>query len=330
MHENPNNRPPALADLGEREIIRRLISEHPLRGYIPPGDDSGAVEINGKLILLTTDTKADETHFPPGLTGFDKGWTIAAANLSDIAAMGGTPIAFLIAYGLPRDTLYEVLQDIQSGVQACLSEYSTPLIGADTKENKTLTLTGTAIGAVEKTNVLLRRGSRPGDAVCVSGPLGGAALGLRSLQRGLGILLAEGKLRRPTPRIAEGIVLSASGVCTSCMDISDGLSSSLYELMRASGNGFAIDPGRVPLHESLEEIYPDKEERVRVALHSGDEYELLFTVRADSVESLRPKFDEEAEHELTVIGEVTSEPKVVLQRTGGDEDLPDGGFEHFR
>jgi len=330
MSENASGRPLTLADLGEREIIRRLISEHPPRGYIPPGDDSGAIEIDDRLILLTTDTKADATHFPQGLTGFDKGWTIAAANLSDIAAMGGTPIAFLIAYGLPRDTPYEVLRDIQSGVQACLSEYSTPLIGADTKENSSLTLTGTAVGTIGKTKVLLRSGSKPGDVVCVSGPLGGAALGLRSIQRGLGIILAEGKLRRPMPRIAEGNVLSASGVCTSCMDISDGLSSSLYELMRASGNGFVIDPEKVPLHESLEDVYADDGERLQVALHSGDEYELLFTVRTESVEDLRPKFDEEAEHELTVIGEVTSESTVTLRRAAGSEVIPDGGFEHFR
>jgi len=330
MDENKDIDTPTLADLGEREIIRRLIAEHQPSGYIPPGDDCGAIEIDGRLILLSTDTKVDDTHFPQGFTGFDKGWTIAAANLSDVAAMGGEPVAFLIAYGLPRGTPYSVLQDIQSGIHACLSEHSTPLIGADTKENRVITLTGTVVGIVGKSEVLLRSGSRPGDLVCVSGPLGGASLGLRSMQRGLGIILAEGHLRRPSPRISEGRVLAKSGVCTSCIDISDGLSSSLYELMRASGNGFEVDASSVPLHESLWEMYDEREGPLQTALHSGDEYELLFTVSQDSVEELKKKFDEEAEHELFIIGRVTSNKEVILRRDSGTEVLPDGGFEHFR
>lgn len=330
MVENENADNLTLADLGEREIIRRLIAEHQQSGYIPPGDDCGAIEVGGRLVLLSTDTKVDDTHFPRGFTGFDKGWTIAAANLSDVAAMGGEPVAFLIAYGLPRATPFSVLQDIQSGIHACLSEYSTPLISADTKENRVITLTGTVIGIVDKSEVLLRSRSHPGDLVCISGPLGGASLGLRSMERGLGIILAEGRLRRPAPRIPEGRVLAKSGSCTSCIDISDGLSSSLYELMRASGNGFEIDASRIPLHESLWEIYEEREEPLQVALHSGDEYELLFTVNPDSVEELKKKFDEEAEHELTVIGRVTADKEVVLHRDSWNEVLPDGGFEHFR
>ncbi len=330
MAENENTDNPTLEDLGEREIIRRLIAEHQQSGYIPPGDDCGAIEVGGRLVLLSTDTKVDDTHFPQGFTGFDKGWTIAAANLSDIAAMGGEPLAFLIAYGLPRETQFSVLQDIQSGIYACLSENSTPLIGADTKENRVITLTGTVVGIVEKSEVLLRSGSRPGDVICVSGPLGGASLGLRSMQRGLGIFLAEGRLRRPIPRISEGRALAKSGVCTSCIDISDGLSSSLYELMRASGNGFEIDASSIPFHESLWEVHDEREEPLQVALHSGDEYELLFTIRSNSVEDLRKKFNEEANHELYVIGRVTPVKEIILRRDSRSEVLPDGGFEHFR
>jgi thiamine-monophosphate kinase len=330
MDENNNIDTTTLADLGEREVIRRLIAEHQPSGYFPLGDDCGAIEIDGRLVLLSTDTKVDDTHFPQGFTGFDKGWTIAAANLSDIAAMGGEPVAFLIAYGLPRETQFSVLQDIQSGIQACLSEYSTPLVGADTKENGVITLTGTVVGIVDKSEVLLRRGSKPGDLVCVSGPLGGASLGLRSMQRGLGIILAEGRLRRPSPRIAEGRMLAKSGACTSCIDISDGLSSSLYELMRASGNGFEIDASSVPMHESLMGMNDENEESLQIALHSGDEYELLFTINPDSVEELRKKFDEEAEHGLYVIGRVTPYKEVILRRDSGNDVLPAGGFEHFR
>jgi thiamine-monophosphate kinase len=320
---------PTLSDLGEREIVRRLIAEFPSSSFIPPGDDCGAIEIDERLILLTTDTKSDETHFPQGFTGYDKGWSIAAANLSDIAAMGGIPVGFLIAYGLPRDTQFSVLRGIQAGIEACLTEYSTQLVGADTKENLSLTLTGTAVGIIEKREVLLRKNSRPGDVLCVSGPLGAATLGLRSLKEGLDIKAAEEKLKKPLPRIAEGRILAKSGMVTSCMDISDGLSSSLYEMMRASANGFEINSSSVPVHETLSDVEMSEEERLAVALNSGDEYELLFTVRPDSVNELHRLFKNEAGREFIEIGYVTGRREVVLRKGSAKEQIEDFGFEHF-
>ena len=331
MEEQEDVGSPSLRDLGEREIVRRLIAEYPQSSFIGPGDDCGAIELDERLLLLSTDTKVDDTHFPSAFTPFDKGWTITAANLSDVAAMGGIPVGFLIAFGLPRDTPFFVLKDIEGGIDACLRENSTPLVGADTKENKVLTLTGTIVGIVDKREVLLRRGSRPGDIVCVSGPLGGAALGLDSMKGGLNIALAEARLRRPTPRIKEGRLLAKSGHATSCIDISDGLSSSLYELMRASGNGFEIDAAHVPLHESLVDVEITDRERLDIALHSGDEYELLFTLMPDGVEALSSMFDEEATHDLSVIGRVVEGKEINLIHPNGEgEHLLDLGYEHFR
>jgi len=330
MSGDERDNPPKLSDLGEREIVRRLIAEFPSSSYIPPGDDCGAIEIDERLILLSTDTKADPTHFPQSFTGYDKGWSIAAANLSDIAAMGGIPMGFLIAYGLPRDTPFSILRGIQSGIEACLTKYSTQLVGADTKENSVLTLTGTAVGIVEKREVLLRKGSRPGDVLCVSGPLGGATLGLRSMKERLGISSAEDKLRKPIPRIAEGRTLAKSGMVTSCMDISDGLSSSLYELKRASGNGFEVVSSSIPVHESLIEAELDAEERIAVALNSGDEYELLFTVRQDSIANLRGLYKSGTGRELCEIGHVIGEKRILLREESGREEIMDFGYEHFR
>lgn len=304
--------------------------EFPSTSYIPPGDDAGAIEIDERLLLLTTDTKSDDTHFPPGFTGYDKGWSIAVANLSDIAAMGGLPVGFLIAYGLPRDTPFSVLRGIQAGIEACLIENSTQLVGADTKENRVLTLTGTAVGLVEKREVLLRKGSRIGDVLCVTGPLGGATLGLRSLREGLGMTQAEEKLRKPIPRIAEGRILAKSGAATSCMDISDGLSSSLYEMMRASGNGFEVAASSVPMHSSLIEAEIRDDEKMGVALNSGDEYELLFTLRPESVESVHALFKKGVRRDFFEIGRVTGKRDIILLRESKKERIEDLGYEHFR
>lgn len=319
-----------LSELGEREIVRRLISEFPSRGYISLGDDCGAIEFEDRLLLLTTDTKVSETHFPEQFTAFDKGWSIAAANLSDIAAMGGIPIAFLVAYGLPSDMLFTELRHIQAGLDACLSKYSTPLVGADTKEHQILTITGTAIGTVDKREILLRKGSKPGEAVCITGSLGGAALGLRSMKEGLGIRSAEDRLRRPEPRIAEGRILAKSGAVTSCIDISDGLSSELYELMRQNRYGFEIDVEKIPLHESLNEIECSEDEKANIALHSGDEYELLFTARQEGIDDLRVYYESQLGKGFTVIGKVIEKREVIKTIRGRTEMLLDRGYEHFR
>jgi len=323
-------KPLLLSDIGEREVIRKLISEYPSKSYIGPGDDCGAVEIGDRLLLFTTDIKTGSTHFPNGLTDFDKGWSVAAANLSDIAAMGGMPVGFLVAYGLPQDTPFSVLHDIQAGVNACLSEHSTLFIGADTKENKCLTITGTSFGFVDKREVLMRKGSKSGDIVCITGTLGGAMLGLKSLRENIGIKAAEERFRRPTPKIGEGRILARSGSVTSCIDISDGLSSSLYELMRASGIGFEIDASKVPIHESLFELDMSDKERLEIALHSGEEYELLFTVSPDGIESLREIFKFELKGELQVAGRTIEERKILIKNASGKTILKDRGYEHFK
>ena len=150
------------------------------------------------------------------------------------------------------------------------------------------------------------------------------------MKEGLAILPAEEKFRKPIPRIAEGRMLAKSGAVTSCMDISDGLSSSLYELMRASGNGFEVESSAIPLHESLKEIDVDETERVNVSLNSGDEYELLFTVQQDSIMSLREIYRKEISRGFFEIGHVTSSRKIVLSKGQRKEDLRDLGYEHFR
>lgn len=330
MMKNNGDKPPLLSDFGERKIIENLISAFPSKSIIPPGDDCGAVEFDDRLLLLSIDAKSEASHFPDGFTGFDMGWSIVAANLSDIAAMGGAPIGFLMAYGLPRDTPFSALRNIQEGISLCLSEYSVPLIGADTKENECITLTGASVGIVEKDKVLLRGSSVPGDLVCVTGSLGGSQLGLRSLRDNLGIISAEERFKKPYPRIKEGTLLSQSGFAISCIDISDGLSSSLYEFMKASGNGFEIDPGRIPLHESLSNYGRGVEERQNIALHSGDEYELLFTVSPDGINSLKALFSRDPGAGFEMIGIVTEKKEITIKTESGFEILPDSGYEHFK
>ena len=329
MPENRRAESPQLAGLGERKIVEMMISKIRSSAAVPLGDDCGGVEIDGRLLLLSTDTKTADAHFPSQFTFRDMGWVLAAANLSDIAAMGGRPVAFLVAYGLPVETALDDLEKIQDGILACLERYDTPLLGADTKENRCLTLTGTAVGIIDKERVLLRSGSSPGDLLCVTGRLGGAALGLKSMTEGSGLETAEERLRRPEPRIDEGMLLASSGKVTSCIDISDGLSSSLYELMRSSHSGFEVDASNVPLHASLRESGMEEQEMIQMALHSGDEYELLFTVGEEHIDSLRKSFQTKNLIDFEIIGRVIDKEKIVLRNEGVGTELEDLGYRHF-
>lgn len=329
MSKDRSAESPQLAELGERKIVEMLMAKTSSSAAVPLGDDCGAVEIEGRLLLLSTDTKTVETHFPPQFTFKDMGWSMAAANLSDIAAMGGKPVAFLVAYGLPDDFIFDSLKQIQEGILACLDRYDTPLVGADTKENRNLTLTGSVAGLVDKDKALLRSGSSPGDLLCVTGKLGGATLGLKSMAEGLHLEMAEERFRRPEPRIREGMAMASSKKVTSCIDISDGLSSSLYELMRSCHNGFEVGASKVPLHASLRESGMDEQGALQMALHSGDEYELLFTTGEKAVDSLKKSFQIEGLVDFEIIGRVIEEEKIVLRHEGVERELEDLGYRHF-
>jgi len=330
MSEEEEDMDRPLSTLGEREIIERLISKYDRQSTIGLGDDCGAIEIDNRLLLISTDSKSSESHFPSGFTSYDMGWNVAAANLSDIAAMGGSPIGFAVAYVAPKTMVFRELSGIQDGILSCLSEYNVPFLAADTKEGESLVITGTALGMVDKNQVLTRKGSRSNDIVCISGYLGGALLGLRSLIQNLGLENAEQKMRRPKARIDVGKLLAGSNGVTSCIDISDGLSSSLYELMRASGNGFEVDASKIPIHDSLHSIDMPNEERIEIALHSGDEYELLFTVAPEMLKALRKNIEKRTGSDVFPIGHVTDEKEIILCCSSGKKPLEDHGYEHFK
>lgn len=318
-----------LGTLGEREAIRVIHGIVKSEADIGIGDDCAAIDIGDRYLLVTTDMMAAKTHVPKGMSPYDIGWTIVAVNLSDIAAMGGNPWGVVTAIGITRGHPVDYLEQIVDGMNDCAQRFGTSIVGGDTKEHESLTLCGTAIGQVPKNEILLRNGAKSGELVVVSGELGMAGAGYFSMKRNLGLSEAEGVLKRPWPRLKEARVLASSGIVTSCMDISDGLSSSIYELSRNSGLTYEIDYARIPKAKEVEMAFRDLERQKSLVLNFGDDFELLFTVKRGAEEELR-RLSAEADCPFAVIGKVTSGEENILIDNSKREKLENLGYEHFR
>jgi thiamine-monophosphate kinase len=270
-----------------------------------------------------------KAHIPKGMGPYDIGWSIIAVNLSDIAAMGGTPLGLVTAIGITRGHPIEFIEQMVDGMNDCARRFNTSIVGGDTKEHDDLVLCGTALGVVSKKGILLRKGAKPGDLIGVTGSLGRAGAGYFSLKKALNLKEAEDSLKRPWPRVKEGMAMSASGFVTSCMDISDGLSTSIFEMSRNSGLTYEIDYAKVPKAKEVDLAFHDLERQKDLVLNFGDDYELLFTIKREAENDLA-KLSEECGCPMTVIGKVTSGEENILIDSGTREKLENLGYEHFR
>lgn len=321
-----------LKDLGERKAIdsiRKILQgEH--RDIGKRQDDCAVMDIGEEYLLLTTDMISRATHIPDAATPWQIGWHAAAVNLSDIAAMGGEPVGLAVSLGLPRDYNEEMLLAIMEGIDVCAQTFGTSVVGGDTKEAGDITISGCALGRVPKTNVLFRRGARVGDVIAVTGELGMAAAAFHVLQADPGDESAVKDLLEIFPRTREGRVLGKTHAVTSCMDISDGLSSSIHQMSQLNGTGYTVDFNKLPIAEearvSSKNLNMDLEE---FALYFGGDYELLFTVKEGEWDKVNEVLKDTGTT-ATQIGEVTEEKKNIVIRDGVAKELENRGFEHFR
>ena len=318
-----------LEELGERgavELLKRIYD----RGYPPGhgiGDDCAVVDWGDQYLLVTTDVINQRAHIPPSATPYQIGWFAVAMNLSDVAAMGGYPLGFVAALSLPRTLDVNWLKELARGMDEGTKEYGIAVLGGDTKEADAITLAGTAFGRVRKDRVLLRGGAHAGDAVVVTGELGRSGWAARELRAGTNIPHATELLMRQHARIEEGKLFSDSGVVTSCMDISDGLGTTLAQMGAASKVAFEVDWGRLPVHREVRGL--PLEEAQQTALYWGGDYELVGTVLPEGLDDLVRTFHEKR-HPLSVCGRVNAAGPNILVVDGKKEALYPHGWEHFR
>lgn len=312
----------SFGDLGERQTVK-MIRELLQKEDSPDGmdDDAALIPIGNEILVISTDNVTFERHRPEGMSPERFGWMSAAVNFSDIASMGARPVGFLSALSVPEDMDVTEIAEIMSGIDQCAEFCGTHVIGGDTKPGHG-SVSGTAIGVMEGRTPMRRNGARIGDVIAVTGPLGGPAAGYHSMKESLGLEDAEFCLTTPIPRVNEGIALSASGIVSSCIDLSDGLSTALNTLCESSKKGCIIEWDLLPKHEDTVTVG----EMLDIPLESlvmdfGGEYELLFTFDRNDTDALN-----ELDIQFHIIGIITDGNDVVLRRDEKYRKVTDGTY----
>lgn len=292
----------------------------------------------GSEIVVTTDFSLEGRHFLRSIHQPESaGHRTLARGLSDLAAMGATPLAAFLSLALPGELLTRPegrrwLKGFFDGLRSLGRRYNVPLAGGDTSQSPGEVLADIVlIGATPKGKALRRSGAKPGDVLYVSGHLGGAAAELAEiLARKKSVKAGSAKNRPhlyPEPRLATGRALLARNLATACIDISDGLSTDLAHLCRASGVHAEIEQSALPLHPLARRL--DPEAALHAALHGGEDYELLFSAPA---KARIPK--SMAGVPITRIGQVTrkraGQPLMTLVKPDKTRaPLQPSGWEHF-
>lgn len=300
--------------MSERDLIARIRELFPRAG-----DDAAVIGTQ----LITNDVLVENVDFtrdtPPRLVARKS----LVVNLSDIAAMGGRPRYAIVAIGSPDEVLATTLIE---ELALAAREDDVEIVGGDLSRSERVFVSITMIG--EAAQPILRSGARPGDRVYLSRPIGGSAAGLALLQRGTEAadyaereFIESAKRRHLEPEAEVALGMKLVGIATSCIDVSDGLSTDLHHLCDASNAGAAIEIERIPVFPDLPRYGPRLGINVREAvMHGGEEYALLFTSTLRESElsgrTGRPVY---------AIGRITKERGV---RING-ELLEPGGFDHF-
>ena len=326
-----------LSRLGEFGLIERIRRKQPVgRGVrLGIGDDAAWVENPSGSSLVTADLLIEGVHFDLKWTSlFDLGFKSLAVNLSDIAAMGGTPAYAILALGIPANLDSRDVEEFYRGVNALARPSGVSVVGGDTNTAKSLIISVCVI-AHPPGRPLRRSGASIGHDIYVTGTLGDSALGLELLHRGGAVLKkrAAAKLlarhRRPVPRLATGALLARERLATAMIDVSDGLMQDLGHLCRASGTGAVIYNKRLPLSAGYRALAG--KDGTRHALAGGEDYELLFCARRSNRARIQ-KLSERARVPISRIGTCVARHGVIVLDEMGKaiSSSAPGGHDHFK
>ncbi|OQX82856.1 thiamine-phosphate kinase [candidate division KSB1 bacterium 4484_87] len=304
------------------------------------GDDTAVIDISGgKVQLLTCDIQIEGQHFQRDfLSPYQLGRRAMAVNLSDIAAMGGTPTFALVSLGVPPDFPVSDFEDLFRGFRDQLNEFGATVIGGNlARSDSGLIIDITMLGESKRDIFLTRSGASPGDRIFVSNFLGMAGAGVAIL-RHFGDKFPQkyekfvNAYRQPSPRIHLGQRLAESGLVTAMMDISDGLAGDLNHICEQSHCGAVVLQEKLPFDPDLAELKNiTKKTSEEMALFGGEDYELLLTVNRDADIEKLGLIAKETGVRMHEIGYLTTEEKgLVLQNSAGNtRPLAAKGWDHF-
>ena len=350
--------------MNEFDFIRRLREQTRSRQQssrlsVGIGDDAAVIrQYSDRDFVLTTDLLVEGIDFHPQTTPPQLlGHKALAVSMSDIAAMGARPRWALASVGFANDVWDSNFKDdFFAGYLGLADRYGVTLAGGDVSASQQIVIDSILVGEVTTGRAVLRSTAQPGDQIFVTGSLGGAAAGLKLIELGARVearaaARADGESARrqtadrrtthdddaihalllrqlsPQPRVGWGIVLGEEHLATSMIDISDGLSSDLHHLCAESNVGATIDAASLPLDEHVVQLCGRRAlDPLALALHGGEDFELLFTVAPENVTRL-PKFVDGIP--ISHIGEVTSQTAIRIREKTREWDLQPQGFRHF-
>lgn len=329
-----------IKEIGEQGLLKIL------QRFCPPdivGDDGAVLPTAaGKFLVVTTDVLIDKVHFSETTTSpSDVGWRAAAANLSDLAAMGASPLGITVGLGLPGDTAVNWVENLYQGMTQCLQEYNTPIVGGDIVRSPVTTVAITAFGQVSEQLTIRRNKAKIGDAIVVTGCHGASRGGLElllnpDLKTSLGAYDREALIKahqRPKPRldvlpILWEIVDSSKVVDICGMDSSDGLADAILQVCQCSQVGAVVEASQITFHKAFEN-WLTPELTLQYALYGGEDFELLMCLPQQAATELVQKLGNGA----AVIGIITDSEQVLLHDK--HEKIPNQvlnlsrGFQHF-
>lgn len=313
--------------MSEFDLIRQLTADLPAARTdvaVGPGDDGAVLRPPpGAELVVTVDTLVAGRHFPEDTRAADIGWKSLAVSLSDLSAMGADYRWAVVALTVPEhDPVW--LRGFAGGLGELLHDSGTALVGGDLTRGP-LSVTVTAMGTVPAGGALRRAGARAGDAVCVTGTLGDAALGLARWRGGESPVDAReahlhGRLTRPRPRPGAAL----RGFADAAVDVSDGLAADLGHLLTASGVGARIELDRLPRSSAFAALCPPAR-RAACQLAGGDDYELCVALPPEKVADAAGVLG----CGLTRIGAIEAEPGLRVVDAGGSPVTVPDGYDHF-
>jgi len=340
------SKPNKISDLGEKLLIKRLLSksQNPRVKSLfldelsieSLSDDAALLDFGENYLVACSDMLMQSTHFPDEMTHYQMGQKIVTVNVSDLAAMGAEAIGIIVSMGLPRNMLIDEFDDLVEGILINCTKYGMSLIGGDTNESSDLTLSGTCLGIVKKENVLMKSGARKGDIIALTGSLGLAAAGFELLlnpknNEDLDNQIKELVLKHalePEAKLRQGISLAKSGSVTSATDITDGLFSELGEIIDANDNdvGMTLNQEAIPIPPEVFSVANIIGiDPFEMALTYGEDFELILTINPSLFDDLK------SQTTLYKIGFVDSSGTIkMIDKSGNTNIIPPRGYEHLK
>jgi thiamine-monophosphate kinase len=326
-----------LSELGEFGLITRLTEKIQIKNnstLTGVGDDAAVLSFPDKKIVVTTDLLTEGIHFNLMYVPLKHlGYKAVVVNLSDVFAMNAIPRQITVSIAISSKFSLEAVEELYLGIHLACEKYGVDLIGGDTTSSLTgLTISITAIGEANEDELVYRSGAKPGDLVCVTGDLGGAYMGLQLLERENEVFkvnpnqqpqfegydyILERQLKPEARADMKELLKTLDIKPTSMIDISDGLSSEVLHLCKASKVGCNIYEEKIPLDKQTKDFAEELSINPLVAaLNGGEDYELLFTVPLGSYDLIKKEFD------ITIIGHITPESEGANLVTTGGSVIP--------